>query len=245
MLAALPEIFILSQVASVAGIKFSELAAKQDFVQTNVLLINILKTLFVIIIPIALIMVIANKEIIQIAFERGNFQKNSITTTAFCFFYFSLLLPSKIFDVLFTRLFTSFQLYGISTLFAVIAHSAITLLLYFLTTIFQLQGYFITLLIGYYLVMPFTCLLIVKFKMKSINIGIIIKDTILLLLSAVAVYFLINYIFGLLYLHSIPKIFILSILVIIPYFLLANWMVDLNYQKKLFLSALKKNSLHK
>ncbi len=240
MLAALPEIFILTQVSSVAGIKLSELAAKKDLVQTNILLINILKTLFIIIIPIALVMAIANKEVIQLAFERGNFQKNSIATTAFCFFYFSLLLPSKIFDVLFTRLFTSFQLYGISTLFAVIAHTLITLLLYFLTKTFQLQGYFITLLIGYYFIMPITFLFIIKYKIKSINIGIIIKDTLLLLLAAAVVYFLINYLFGLLYLHNVVKLFVLSVLVIIPFLLLANWMVDLKYQKKLLLGALKK-----
>lgn len=243
MLAALPEVFILSQVASVVGIKFSELAAKKDLVQTNILLINILKTLFVIIIPIALIMLIANKEIIQIAFERGSFQKNSITTTAFCFFFFSLLLPSKIFDILFSRLFTSFQLYGIGTLFAVIAHTLITTVLYFLTSAFQLQGYFIALLAGYYLIMPVTFLLIIKFKMASVNTDKIVKDTLLLLLSGSGVYFLANYIFGLFDINVFFKIFILCIIVSVFFFLLASWLVDLKYQKKLALSLFKKINL--
>ena len=240
MFAALPEIFILTQVASVAGIKLSELAAKKDLVQTNILLINILKTLFIIIIPIALVMVIANKEIIQLAFERGSFHKDSITTTALCFFYLSLILPSKIFDSLFTRLFTSFQLYGISTLFAFIAHTLITLVLYVLTTHYKLHGYFIAMLVGYYLIVPATFLIIIKYRIDNINISVIIKDTLLLFTAAVMIYFLAGYLFGLLHINIILKIIVLSFIVFLPFIFLANWLLDLKYQKQLVTAFLNK-----
>jgi len=241
MLAALPEIFILTQVASIVGIKFSELAAKNDTEQTNILLINILRTLFIIIIPIALVMAIANKEVIQIAFERGSFSKNSISTTAFCFFYFSLLLPAKVFDILFTRLFTSFQLYGISTLFAVIAHTVITTVLYLLTTHYQLQGYFIALLIGYYIILPFTFFLIINYKIAAVKISVIIKDTVLLITTAALVYVLASYLFGLLHTtNPIIKIIGLTFVVFIPFILMAAWLLDLKYQKQILASFLNK-----
>lgn len=241
MIAALPEIFILTQVASVVGIKFSELNAKNDLEQTNVLLKNVLKSLFLIIIPIALIMAIANKEVIQIAFERGSFKKTSIDITAICFFYFSLLLPAKIFDVLFTRLFTSFQLYGISTLFAVVAHGVITTILFFLTTHFKLHGYFIALLVGYYLILPVTFFFIIRKKITAISISEIIKDTVMILGAAILIYFAADFFFGLLTLENILlRIIILIFIVIIPFVLIINSLSDLTYQKKIVISFFNK-----
>lgn len=240
MLASLPEIFILSQVTSIIGIKFSELAAKKEMVETNILLINILKTLFVIIIPIALIMMIANKEVIQIVFERGSFQKNSIITTSFCFFYFALLLPTKIFDILFTRLFTSFQLYGISTLFAFIAHTIITIVLYVLTTHFHLQGFFVALLIGYYIILPFTFLMITKYRLSKIDIRLIVVDISLLLITAILVYLFANYLYSLLNLQIVIKLIILCLIVFAPFVIIANRLVSLKYQKDNFLIILNK-----
>lgn len=240
MLAGLPEIFILTQVASVAGIKFSELAAKKDVVQTNTLLTNLLNSLFIIIIPIAIVMAVANKEVIQLVFERGSFQGNSIGTTAFCFFFFSLLLPAKIFDVLFSRLFTSFQLYGITTLFAVIVHSVITLLLYILTVNYNLQGFFIALLIGYYLILPVTIMLITKMKIPEIKMKLIVKDILLLLATAVAVYFLADYLFGLMLFNVFIKIAILCFIVFIPFLILTNFILDLKFQKGIVLSIFAK-----
>ncbi len=240
MLAGLPEIFILTQVASVAGIKFSELAAKDDVEETNSLLINLLNSLFVIIIPIALVMAIANKDVIQIVFERGNFQKDSIGTTAFCFFFFSLLLPSKIFDVLFSRLFTSFQLYGISTIFAIIVHTIITALLYVLTTYFNLQGFFISLLIGYYILLPVTVLMITKRKIPGIRMKAIFKDAFLLLVAATGIYFFASYLFEMMDFNSFIKIFILFFIVFLPFFVLANLLVDLKYQKKIIINLFAK-----
>ena len=239
-LAALPEVFLLAQVASVTGIKFSELAAKKDVAQANELLINILNTLFIIIIPIALVTAIANREIIQIVFDRGSFQKNSITTTAFCFYYFSLLLPSKIFDTLFSRLFTSFQLYGISTLVAIVAHTIITALLYFFTKYFYLQGYFLAMLAGYYIIVPVAFMLIVRIKIPGIKINVIIKDIFLMIGIATAVYFFAEYVFGLLAINNVLKILILCLLVIIPFLLIANRILDLKFQKGIILSIFAK-----
>ena len=240
MLAALPEILILSQAAAVAGIKLSELAAEKDMDQTNTLFINLLKSLFIIIIPIALIMAIANKEIIEVVFERGSFDNKAIPITAFCFFYFAILLPSKIFDLIFTRLFTAFQLYGISTLFAVIAHTILTALLYFFTVYFKLTGFFMALLIGYYIILPITFLGIIKYKIAGINLQVVIKDTVLLFAVAAVTYFPANYLFQILEINRILKIILLGIIVFVPFIFMANLLLDLKYQKQLVISLFTK-----
>ncbi|HMU10832.1 MAG TPA: lipid II flippase MurJ [Ferruginibacter sp.] len=239
-LAALPEVFILTQVVSVTGIKFSELAARKDVEKTNELLINILNTLFIILAPVALVMAIANQEIIQIVFERGTFQRNSIATTAFCFFFFSLLLPSKIFDTLFSRIFTSFQLYGISTAVAIVAHSLITTLIFFFTTYFSLQGYFLAMLAGYYIIVPVAFMFIVRVRIPGIKMNRIIKDILLLLMTAAAVYFLADYLYGILAVNTFSKITLLCFIVFIPFLLLANWLLDLKFQKDIILSIFAK-----
>lgn len=242
-LALIPEVFILTQVVSVTGIKFSELAAKGDIQKTNQLLINILNSLFLLLVPMALVMAIASHEIIQLVFERGSFQKNSITVTAFCFFYFSLLLPSKIFDTLFSRLFTSFQLYGISTLVAVIAHSCITGLLYLLTRYFQLQGYFLAMLIGYYFIVPVAFLLIVRLRIPGIQMNRILRDIVLQLICAAGVYFLGRYFVVQLNVPVLIKLPILFFIVIIPFLLLANSIMDLKFQKEIIFAIFTKNKL--
>ena len=240
MLSSLPEIFILTQISSIVGIKFSELAARKDIQMTNILLTQVIKSLFLLIIPIALIMAIANKEIIQLVFQRGNMQQTSISITRFCFFYFALLLPSKVLDVLFSRLFTSYQIYGISTLFAFIAHSIITVILYLLTTHFQLKGYFFTLLIGYYIVMPITFLMILKYKLSQIKTRLLIKETLILFTIGGAVYLIAAFIFDLMIINNIVKILLLGFMVGTLFILLANWFLDLKEQKNIIKNLFSK-----
>lgn len=240
MLAALPEIFILTQITSIVGIKFSELAATNNYIDTDILLQNLIKTLFIIILPIAVAMVVANKEIVQIAFERGNFKANSISITAFCFTFFSILLPSKIFDVLFSRLFTSFQLYGISTIFAVIAHSIITTCMYVLVKGYGLPGYFYSLLFGYYFIMPLAFVLIIKYKMKMLQINNMFIDVFKLIAIAVVVYFITVFILPFLPSQVIVKTVCISAIIFLLFFSITLPLIDCSYQLSLVNTVVKK-----
>jgi peptidoglycan biosynthesis protein MviN/MurJ (putative lipid II flippase) len=242
MLATLPEIFILSQVASIAGIKFSELSVTKNHEAVNDLLQNVIKTLCLLIFPVTLIMITANNEIIQFAFERGNFKKNSVEITAYCFFYLSLLMPPKIFDIIFSRLFTSFQLYNITILYATIAHSIITILLFLLVTQFTLQGYFISLLIGNYIILPITFMLIINAKMKMINAKKIIFDTLKLISAGVVVYFIAALFINLLPANIYVRVLCTTFFVISLFYLLAYYFVDCTYQKQLLAALFKKLS---
>lgn len=229
MLALLPEVFILTQMASVVGIKFSELASRQHFEEAGKLLSNLVNSLYVLLVPIALIMAVANKDIITIVFQRGGFNHDSATTTAFCFFYFALLLPSKIYDVAFTRLFTSFQVYGLSTAFAVTGHFIITIITFFAIKQFHLQGYFISLLIGYYFIMPVVFYLVLLYRFKKIDRNAIIRNYILTLITLPGLYILLNALYGLLHFNIFINLIIISITTLPAVLLIANYTLDLKY----------------
>lgn len=229
MLATMPEIFILTQITSVVGIKFSELAAKEDYKETSRVLSNVLSTLFVLLIPVAIAMAVAHKEIIAIVFQRGHFTASSAATTAFCFFYFALILPSKIYDVTFTRLFTSFQVYGLSTLAAVIGHSIITVITFFAIKQFNLTGYFISIMIGYYIIMPVISLFVLHFGLKKMDTKAVVKSFLIALITIPAVFFLCNYLYQLLHFHYIVNIGIISIVSLVSVLVICNYTMNLEY----------------
>lgn len=229
MLALLPEVFILTQMASVIGIKFSELSSKQQYDETGKLLSDIVNSLYVLLLPIAIVMAVASKDIITIVFEHGGFDRNSATDTAFCFFYFALLLPSKIYDAAFTRLFTSFQVYGLSTLLAISGHFVITALIYFSIKNFQLKGYFISMMIGYYLIMPIIFYLIIFFRFKKISRNAIVKNFIVTIISLPVFYFLSWSIYRELHFNVYVNIILLSVAVIGAAMIVANYTLDLKY----------------
>lgn len=240
IIAALPEVFVLTQVASIAGIKFSELYATGKYEETKILFSNLINTLFIIILPLAVIMIVANKEIVQLVFERGNFNKSSVEITAFCFFYMALLLPAKITDVLFSRLFTSFQRYNVSIVFATVGHTVITLLVYYLFLRFKLYGYFTALLIGNYLILPLIFLLINRSGFSLVNIKKIYKDIFLLFIVSIATYFIAYWLVNLLPYNTYLRLFCSCVVVFAVFFAGVAKTVNCTFQLQLVKSLFKK-----
>ena len=97
-----------------------------------------------------------------------------------------------------------------------------------------------TMLAGYYIIVPVAFMLIVRIKIPGIKINVIIKDIFLMIGIATAVYFFAGYVFGLLAINNVLKILVLCLLVIIPFLLIANWILDLKFQKGIILSIFAK-----
>ena len=229
MLALLPEVFILTQIASVVGIKFSELAAKQQYSEAGKLMSNLVNVLYVLLLPVAITMAVASNDIITIVFQRGGFNHNSAAITAFCLFYFALILPSKIYSVAFTRLFTSFQVYGLSTLFAVTGHFVITVTTYFTIRYFQLKGYFISEMLGYYFIMPVIFYLIMLYRFKKIKRQEIVRNFFLTIITLPVLYFVFSNLYNKLHFNVFINIFLLSMGSLLAILLFANYTLDLKY----------------
>jgi putative peptidoglycan lipid II flippase len=209
-LSVIPEVFLLNQIVSVAGIKFSELFAQNSKAELKKLVINIFKILLHIILPIAIIMALCSKEIVQLFFLRGNFNSSNVQVVAYCLFCFALILPTKISDALFSRLFTSFQEFRISIFFAVIGHFIFTALCYFLIKYYQLNGYMIALAIGGYIVMPLAVYLTMHYAFPFYKS----KDYLKNILKAVLLFFTVYALNYFLYQQIQSINFILIILII-------------------------------
>jgi putative peptidoglycan lipid II flippase len=227
--AVIPEVFILSQLVSVVGIKFSELAAKKDFTRTSSILSNVTTLLFIIFIPISITMAVCNKDIITFVLERGNFNKGASELTSFCFFYFALFLPTKILDTMFTRLFTSFQVYGLSTFVAFSAHMVITIAIYLSITHFQLKGYFISLILSYTLIMPLAYYLVLKLRFKKMDVKALTRNFFLFVMIMVIVFFCSIKLHGFLFFHPLVNIFIISLFSFIFVLAISYFVIDVKF----------------
>ena len=236
----LPEVFILSQVISVAGIKFSELNAKKDYPSITQLFNYLFALLLTVIIPIAIVFCLCSKEIISIAYLRGNFNTDSTVITAFCFFFLATLIPFKVADILFSRLFTSLQLYSVAVLFAFIAHGLFALLTYVLTTYYKLTGYFWSLIIGNYLFVSVAFMLIIKIKAGYLLNSTLIKNLYKLFLITAATSVISYQVKQYINFTAIINVCLISTIVSVLFWVSAYFFLDMEPAKKLLQQSLKK-----
>lgn len=242
-IALLPEVFILSQVISVAGIKFSELNAKKDHPSISQLFGYLFTLLLTIIIPIAIVFCICSKEVISIAYLRGSFTADSTEITAYCFFFLAIIIPFKVADILFSRLFTALQLYSVAVLFAFIAHALFALLTYVLTTYFKLQGYFWSLIAGNYLFVSAAFVLIIKIKAGYLINRTLLRNLYKLLFITVATSVITYQLKQYMNFDDILNVCLISAIVSVLFWVSAYFLLDMEPAKKLLQRSLKKLKL--
>ncbi|MEP7254560.1 MAG: lipid II flippase MurJ [Ferruginibacter sp.] len=240
-IALLPEVFFLTQVASIGGIKFSELNAKKDYESIARLFSYLFTFLLTVIIPIAIVFCICSKELISIAYLRGNFNNDSTVLTAYCFLFLAVIIPFKVADILFSRLFTALQLYSVAVLFAFIAHSLFALLTYMLTTYYKLTGYFWSLIIGNYLFVSVAFILIIKIKASFlIDNSSILKNLYKLSLITVVTSIITYQIKQYINFTPIISVCLISAIVSVLFWVSAYFFLDIEPAKKLLQQSFKK-----
>lgn len=240
-IALIPEVFIVTQVVSIAGIKFSELNAKQDYESITRLFNYLFSTLLTVMIPIALVFCICSQEIISIAYLRGSFNSSSLVITAYCFFFLALIIPFKVADILFSRLFTSLQLYSVAVLFAFIAHGLFALLTYLLTTYYKLPGYFWSLLIGNYVLVSTAFILIIRIKAGYLISNNVLFKNLFRLFLITAVTALVTYLIKpYINFTNIINVCLISAIVAVLFWGASYFLLDIEPAKKLLQQSLKK-----
>ena len=217
-IAIIPEVFVIAQILNVAGIKFSELYVLRLENETRDLFYKILDSLLIIILPITIILSICSTDIIEIIFLRGKFSVENVYVTSKCLFFISLLLPIKVYDLLCTRLFTSNQLYSYTVLIATSIHLSFTIVTYYLSTKYQLDGLLYSFLIGNYIFLlgGFSFIILKKCpfifdKKKLVQILILICFSILVFIIS---FYLHNLFTGF---NNFVKIFVISFVVLLLY----------------------------
>lgn len=150
-LSAIPEVLIVSQLLSVAGIKFSELFSQKKLVQLNDTFLKLCEWGIYITSFIGFGFYLFSTEIVHILYSRTNVGETGIKNIeiAFCFFIFCL--PAKFNAAITTNILTASQNIRSTFLATVTTHSIVTVLMIFLINYFGFVGYLIGVNIHYYL----------------------------------------------------------------------------------------------
>lgn len=190
--AAITETLIISQILSVAGVKFNELYSKGNMQELNNLFMKITDYLFILITPVVLLTFFYSEEIAAIIFKRGYMDKNSVENVALCLKFLILLLPLTMLNGITTRIFSATHVIRQGIIYAIIAHSIFLILTIVFINTMQLKGYLYSLLVGYS-VLIFVFYILYKIKLSFINFDKVLlfglKQTLINLIIAWPVHF--------------------------------------------------------
>lgn len=193
-LSAIPEILIVSQFLSVAGIKFSELFSQKNLTELNVIFLKLCEWGVYITSFIGFGLFLFSSEIIYILYGSSSVGAAGMKNIeiAFCFFIFCL--PAKFNAAICTNVLTASQNIRSTFLVTAITHSIVTLLMVFLIIYYGFTGYLIGINIHYYL---FLLLFYPIFKkvLPSINYSRVFVLFALNALNNIAAYIAVYYLY--------------------------------------------------
>ncbi|HPH84358.1 MAG TPA: lipid II flippase MurJ [Ferruginibacter sp.] len=165
----MPNNFIVSQAAAVAGIKFNELAAKKRFADMNKIFMDSMTILLFMIIPICFLTWLYADWIVDILFHRGTFTNQSAETVGHFIRYFIYLLPCMAINIFLSRLLISVKKVKESFYFQAGFNLFILAMLFLFTRLFSLDGFTWSILIVYYIYFTVACIFLMKWLMPYIN----------------------------------------------------------------------------
>lgn len=164
-----PNNFIVSQVAAVAGIKFNELAARKDHTHLNRIFMDSTSFLMFILVPVCFLSWIYADTIVNILFVRGTFTKEAALQVAMFIKYLIFLLPCMAINVFLSRLLISIKKVNASFYFQVGFNLIILTCIFLFTGIFGLNGFVWTILAVNYLYFTVACIYLMKWLMPYIT----------------------------------------------------------------------------
>jgi peptidoglycan biosynthesis protein MviN/MurJ (putative lipid II flippase) len=150
-LAAIPDILIVTQLLSVAGIKFAELFSQKNSVGASGFFLRLSEWGIYITSFIGFGFFLFSTEIVRVFYARSNIGENGLLNieTAFCFFIFCL--PTKFNAALCTSILTASQNIRSTFVVSFITHTVVTVSMVLLITNFGLVGYLIGINMHYYI----------------------------------------------------------------------------------------------
>ena len=166
----IPIIFIVSQIASVAGIKFNELAAKNLHTELNRIFQDSVGVLLFLIIPFCFITCLYADTIVNFLFVRGDATKSAEKIILFLK-YLIFLVPFLAINTFISRIMTADKKVSQAFYFQLVFNTTVLLLLMIFTKYFNEEGFIFTMLLSYFLyitiasvflfrwLMPFICYL--------------------------------------------------------------------------------------
>ena len=165
----IPNTFIVSQVAAVAGIKFNELAAKKMQQHMNKIFIDSMSFLMFLVIPLCFLTWLYAGTIVNILFVRGTFTKEAAVNVVIFIKYLVFLLPCMAINTFLSRLLIAIKKVNESFYFQVGFNLFILANIYIFTKLFGFHGFIWTVLSINYLYFTVVCIFQMKWLMPYIK----------------------------------------------------------------------------
>ena len=165
----IPIIFIVAQTAAVSGIKFNELAAKDQYAQLNKIFHDSLGLLLFFIVPVCFLTWLYADIIVKILFLRNKFSKEAAQTTVLFIKYLIFLLPCLAINTFLTRLLIAIKKVNQSFYFQIGFNVSMLIIVFLSTSMFYLQGFIWSTLIAYYLYSTVACIFLMRWLMPYIK----------------------------------------------------------------------------
>lgn len=177
-----PNNFIVSQVAAVAGIKFNELSARKMLAEKNRIFMDSMNFLMFLIVPICFLSWIYADTIVNILFVRGTFTKEAAASVVHFIQYFIFLLPCMAINTFLSRLLTSAKKVNESFYFQVGFNLFLLVNIYFFTNLFGLNGFIWSILAVNYFYFAIVCIFLMKWLMPYIQYALFLKQLLKIIL---------------------------------------------------------------
>jgi putative peptidoglycan lipid II flippase len=190
--AEMPHQLITMQSSSIIGIKLNELYARKDAQNLDKIFTTSAEVLFFILTPVSGLLLLFNEEVIQILFERGAFNSDSVETSAAFFKYFAMLLPMLAINTLVARLFMAGQKIKQAFVYQVVFNCALATMIFFGVKLIGDTGYPIA-LIALHVINVMGCYFLLQLYFPSIRYGRLLIKFIRILLLNVFILALVSY----------------------------------------------------
>jgi O-antigen/teichoic acid export membrane protein len=194
----IPSNFIINQVSAVSGIKFNELAYKENYKELNNIFFEIVTLLLIALIPYVFFINEFSFYILKQIFLRGNFDENDIVNTSLFLKTLIFLIPFYIINSFFSRLIITFQYNKIGTLSQVFFNIVLVFSTYLCSLRYQFLGFSMSTLIIHYLYIVFFVGFFINKYLSFLKIRKLLFSIFLILLFNITMFFS---------LHALSKVF--------------------------------------
>jgi len=165
----IPIIFIVTQTAAVSGIKFNELAAKNQYSQLNKIFQESLGILLFFVVPVCFLTYLYADVIVRLLFLRSKITAEAAATVVLFIKYLTFLLPCISINTFLSRLLMSIKKVNQSFYFQVGFNVVMLIAIFICTKFFYLHGFMWSMLIVYYLYSTVICIFLMKWLMPYIE----------------------------------------------------------------------------
>jgi O-antigen/teichoic acid export membrane protein len=165
----IPIIFIVTQTAAVSGIKFNELAAKNQYKQLNKIFQESLGILLFFVVPVCFLTYLYADVIVRILFLRSKITSEAAATVVLFIKYLTFLLPCISINTFLSRLLMSIKKVNQSFYFQVGFNIVMLVAIFVFTKLFYLKGFMWSMLTVYYLYSTVVCIFLMKWLMPYIE----------------------------------------------------------------------------